>query len=294
MIGFVKRVLSVIKGREISFIFYYIFVECIICDIFYNVHRWFMFLNTKNKKVVKKVNDSFMELNLNDKGISRDLYLYGIREKVATEKMKEILNKDDIVLEIGSNIGYYVLLESKRVSKIYAVEPVPNNFKMLEKNILLNNLKNVETYNISIGDKNGISSIYISDKSNLHSFVSCVGNKKVDVEMKTLDSFISDKEFPTVLRMDVEGYEYEILKSSKKFLEKMKKGSWIFIEIHKFQSRRAKEVFDIIKDSGFVLETEIQEHDRKKVFDSFTYKKKFKKITFHDNNARECFFVKEK
>ena len=92
------------------------------------------------KLVLKDVLGSKMYLDETDLGLSWDLITDGIREAYLVEIVKKELKKGDIVIDIGANIGYYVLLESKIVGekgKVYAIEPVPQNVDILRKNLFL-------------------------------------------------------------------------------------------------------------------------------------------------------------
>jgi len=213
----------------------------------------------RHKFVVKKIQKNRMYLNLKDEGISKDLLMYGIREQESTKEIKKILNKDDVVLDIGANIGYYVLNEARLIGnsgKVYACEPVPENFKLLEKNIKLNGFTNVETYNIALGNKNKETEMYISEKSNLHSMIRTrnVSDKKIKIQLLTVDEFLKNKKTPNLIRMDVEGYEYKILEGMKETL-KNKKFSKLFIEIHFhiMDKSESEALLEILKKDNFEI-----------------------------------------
>ena len=69
-----------------------------------------------------------------DRGISREFALYHVHEPIATEFMKGLLREGMVGIDIGANIGYYVLLEKRLVGsegKVVAVEPAPRNLELL-------------------------------------------------------------------------------------------------------------------------------------------------------------------
>ena len=91
-----------------------------------------------------RVLNHIMLLDIEDKGISRQLLLEGKREKGALEvftrelkRLQEAVGDELVVLDIGGNIGYYVLIEAfvSPRSRIYTVEPSPVNVNLLKKNI---------------------------------------------------------------------------------------------------------------------------------------------------------------
>lgn len=209
-----------------------------------------------SKITIKEVNGSLMFLDLADSGLCTDLFTRGIREIHHTDFMLKsgVLGKGDVILDIGSNIGYYALLEAKLVGDkglVYAIEPVSASFEVLKENVMLNKYINIKLFKIALGDVNEVSEIYVTEKRNLSSLRKCektVYSEKVNV--KTVDSFLQDKKTPNLIRMDVEGYEYNIIKGAQKILEENIK---IIMELHEglMTQRQMKEMFGILKTHGF-------------------------------------------
>ncbi len=103
----------------------------------WNHFRWQLHKHLLRKKTILcKVQSNWMYLDLVNEGISRVLAIYGIREADHTQIMKRELKSGMAVLDIGSNIGYYPLLEASLVGtkgKVYAIEPDPRNIELLKK-----------------------------------------------------------------------------------------------------------------------------------------------------------------
>lgn len=192
-----------------------------------------------NTLVVKKVQGSFMLLDLSKLGIHRDLFLYGIREPTATKILKKEVQKGMYVLDIGANVGYYALMEAKIVKPhghIWAVEPSPENAWFLERNITINGLDNITIHKVAIGDE--IGTIYLDvceeapnlNRVSLHKTKG--STKRISAEIVTLDEFVkrNNIEKADFMRFDVEGFECRIVKGGKKTLNKY--SPKIFLEIH--------------------------------------------------------------
>lgn len=217
-------------------------------------------IRSKDGFLLKEVQGSKMLLDLNDKGISFELALDGIREKESTKNIYDEINEGDIVIDIGANIGYYLLMESKIVGKngkVYGIEPVPRNFEMMSKNVEINAYSNIELFKFAIGDKAEVSRINISDKCNWSSMIYLENAdviKTVDVDVIRLDDFIKNKKYPDFIRMDVEGYEYNVIKGMKSILES-KKPLKIFIELHPHIMGKNKTIFvlNYLKKNGFEI-----------------------------------------
>jgi len=172
-----------------------------------------------------------------DRGISKELALYHVHEPVTTEFMKGFLKEGMVGIDIGANLGYYVLLEKRLVGnegRIVAIEPVPRNLELLRQNIALNGLSGVTVVGGAVGERDGVGTMFISRSSNWHSlFPSCLcDGGAIEVPMCTLDSLVHRLQMPRVdfVRMDVEGYEANILSGMKETLRKFRPR--LLMEVH--------------------------------------------------------------
>jgi len=214
--------------------------------------------------VVKDIQGSKMRLSIKDKGVSRELALVDIREKLFTETLQGELKEGDCVLDIGANVGYYALMEARLVGpqgKVYAVEPVPYNVQALESNVQLNDYGNIETFQLAIGEHDGTLPLYLSDHPNWCSFYpSGKVTGKIDVTVNSLDSFLKNKRPADIIRMDVEGYEYEVVNGMRGILES-NMPLRLFIEFHPdiMGKQRAEELLSILKHHQFQLRKVILE-----------------------------------
>ncbi len=203
--------------------------------------------NKPKEKTIINVLGNKIIIDPAEHGVHRDLWIDNIREPLVTSEFISCLRPDDIVVECGANIGYYALLEAQRVKKVYAVEPYKKTFDQLNDNIKLNGYTNIETECIGFSDKKGKEKLYINRKSNWNTFREqdkINEDNYVECDMNTIDNFFSNKpKKPTVIRMDVEGYEGNILKGAKETLKSIR---MIFLELHG-DMIPSEDVLDIIK-----------------------------------------------
>jgi len=203
-------------------------------------------------------------LDLTENSIHKQLILDRVREHAATDIMVSFIEPDDVILELGANIGYYVIMETKILSDkgyIYAVEPSPDNVALLKANIELNNAKHIEIFNMAMSDQQGVAKLYMGPACNLHSLVDRSDQTERDfmeVQTDSVDHFLEDKKPITFLRMDVEGYETVILNGMHKTLESpvLKK---LFIEIHPMviEPDVMRAFLEQIENAGFEIEAAI-------------------------------------
>lgn len=209
--------------------------------------------------IVRKIQGSKMLLDLEDAGVSRELLTTHIREPFLTALLRKELKKGDIVVDIGASIGYYALQEARLVGmrgKVYAIEPVIDTYSLLLRNIAMNGYRNIKTFNIAIGERNHTSFINVSDLKNCSTMSKPIGReyrKRQPVLVLPLDRFIKGKRHPILVRMDVEGYESEILEGMVGLLHSNHPLK-IVMELHfNLLGDRMLPMVRTLKDAGFKI-----------------------------------------
>lgn len=142
-----------------------------------------------------------------------------------TKVLTDEIHLGNIVLDIGANIGDDTLLLAKIVGpkgKIYAFEPDPDNFKLLKKNVRVNNYRNVVLVDKAVSNKNGKIKLYLSDnnKADHRIYGSESERKSVDVSMVSLDNYFRNfKKKINVVKIDIQGAEMMAFEGMQKILK---------------------------------------------------------------------------
>ena len=141
-----------------------------------------------------------------------------LKRKVFYQKF---VNKNDLCFDVGANIGNRITPLLKIGATILAVEPQENCYKYLKHKfgdritIITKGLCEKECIRkFHISNANTISSFsdeWINSVKN-NRFKEYHWNKSIDVEMTTLDKLIDEYGIPSFIKIDVEGYELEVLK----------------------------------------------------------------------------------
>ena len=142
----------------------------------------------------------------------------------------------NIVVDVGANIGLHTLNMAKIVGntgQVFAFEPDPSNFEILEKNVKINNYQNIILEQKAVGDKNGRTTLYQSDHPGMHRIFPQTKQAKcqVQVELTSLDKYFIDSNLTdkiNFIKIDVEGLEFSVLKGMKNILKNNKKIKILF------------------------------------------------------------------
>ena len=177
---------------------------------------------------------------------------------------------EGIFLDVGANIGKYTIIMARKLGShgiVIALEPNPDIYNRLIFNIKLNCLINVIPLNIAADSENRRMTLFVDPL--YHGFSSLLypldsklaeteGGKKeklhsVEVETRRLDDIVEelkiDKEIRLV-KIDVEGYEAEVLKGSSRIIERYKP----MIVFEAWDEVRLKRVEELLLRFGYEIQ----------------------------------------
>jgi FkbM family methyltransferase len=132
------------------------------------------------------------------------------------------LKKDDVVIDAGAYFGHFTIYAAKKVGnngKVICFEPDPLNYKILNKNIRLNKLKNIKVIKKGLYNKDMILSFQqagtdssLNNKNN---------SKNIKVNVVDLDNELKRMNISKVnfVKMDIEGAEIEAIQGCKKIMK---------------------------------------------------------------------------
>lgn len=134
-----------------------------------------------------------------------------------------LLPNDALVFDIGANVGTMTTIFASLGAKVIAVEPNPDCARHIERTT---SRDRVEVLQAAVGEKNGQADLEISDRKDKMSSLSSEWreavtkgnpsyarqwNRKLTVPMITLDSLVQQFGAPFYIKIDVEGYEHQVL-----------------------------------------------------------------------------------
>lgn len=141
-------------------------------------------------------------------------------EETETQTILSFVKEDTVMLDIGANMGFYSIRVGQKASagKIIAFEPDPGNFATLQKNLALNNLTNVTTYNAALSDKKDTMRLYKHpfNVGDYRLYNDGDFSEYVDVPTLQLDDIVNER--VDLIKIDVQGFEYFVLKGGTSLL----------------------------------------------------------------------------
>lgn len=167
------------------------------------------------------------------------------------------IEKDDVVVDIGANIGVFSIYAAcKTRNAVYAYEPFPENYEALEQNLRVNGLSNVKPHRLAVSDTSGIELFFNSGTSQQHHLkkvTSGATNNYMEVPSITLKDIMDDNHIAQIdfLKMDCEGSEGIILRSTPEdYLHRIKK---IAMEFHDHLSEfKHDQIRDLLEKADFM------------------------------------------
>lgn len=169
--------------------------------------------------VHKWIEDSRFFVRNGETGLTQNIYV-GLAEFEDMMFLLHCLQKNDLFFDIGSNSGSYSILGGAVAgANIVAIEPVRETYERLIRNLELNHLESSSiALNVGLGAESGFLTMTSSLDTTNQIVLGDTQKATTQVEIKTLDG-ISVNLSPTLIKIDVEGWETEVLRGGFKTLQ---------------------------------------------------------------------------
>jgi len=205
-------------------------------------------------------------------------YFLHKRPPIEPQVWKEVARiKGDLFVDVGANVGIYSTRLSSHFLRVYAFEPNPNVLPVLKKRIDSSSRHNITIFPLALSDMNGQANFYIDPHEGFigsaetlmpvfkynpelgpgtgpaHTYI---GRESVIVSAATYDSQV--REMADLVKIDVEGAEFKVLKGAKDALNQGKIRR-IIVELHDKDAK--DDLFEILAGYGFKLK-QLDSHPR--------------------------------
>jgi FkbM family methyltransferase len=168
--------------------------------------------------VVPFVNDVRLVVAPGMTGATGNVYC-GLHEFEDMALVFHALRAEDLLVDIGANVGAYTLLGAAAGARCLALEPIPSTFGWLMRNVAINGLGDrVRALNLGLG--RGEDRLRFTGGRDTVNHVLAEGESAddaVEVPVRALDAVLEGQR-PTLLKIDVEGFESEVLAGAERAL----------------------------------------------------------------------------
>jgi FkbM family methyltransferase len=147
-----------------------------------------------------------------DTGMTQNIYC-GLQDLEDMAYVLHVLTPQDLFVDVGANVGSYTVLTcAASGARGYCFEPVPSTYRRLLDNLVINNLTSrVKAMNIGLAGED--SELTFTDSENCTNHVVAAGESRAEsitVQVHRLDSILGS-ESPSLMKIDVEGFEKPVL-----------------------------------------------------------------------------------
>lgn len=217
------------------------------------------------KPLGKTVIDTIYNFQLNidpvvDNGVERALYYYGTYERGTLDIIGKILKQGDVFVDVGANIGLMSIYAGLKVGEkgsVYAFEPNPNTKSLLLENIHLNKIKNIKVEGLALSNEIKDSKIY--DRWDINRGGASLikpsnPTQSYDIHETTFSEYFNLDQEIKLIKIDVEGFELEVLKGAEAFILNTKTPPVLIIEFSSMRVNTFGEdtepLYTYLKDLG--------------------------------------------
>ena len=212
--------------------------------------RYIFYFNKYSKNVI--IDNVIYDLDLRHL-IDRRFFFHKGYEDELFNPLNDIINKNkiDFFLDIGSCWGVYSLRLAgiHKNLRILAFDPIKTNIERLNISIEKNNFENIECFHTAIGSKKDKVTLGATEKHSPNYEINEINSVINETsELNYLDFFLETKDKSLILKIDTEGYEFEVLKGAKNLLNNNK----CFCQIE-IKDNNKEKVFSFLNDLNYNL-----------------------------------------
>jgi FkbM family methyltransferase len=218
-----------------------------------DIDQWIYKLIVDNETIIECDENVSMYINPSDFVVSRRIWREGEFQPRIRDYVNKNLDKGDVAIDVGANIGYFTVIMGKAVEHtgmVYAFEPNEENRQILKKNVQENELDEIVVVRSeAVSDQNGSAELSIADiNKGSHSIIkSKKPQNVVEVPTVKIDNVINDK--IDLIKVDVEGAEDKVVAGMEQILSKY--APTVILEYNpKLWDRDIRDTFGPLSDAG--------------------------------------------
>jgi len=178
--------------------------------------------------------------SLNNSSVVKAILAGRTWEKKIVKIFQEHVNKDDVVLDVGTYIGLHTIELSKLAKKVISFEPQPLVSACVKKTLNAMEIKNVDHYHMALGNETGWTHIHTNGDgdASIRGIRDAKFCQSFKCKIDRLDNIVKEK--VKLIKIDVEGSEFQVLAGAIELIEEHKP----IIIIETFKTKRNLKLLD--------------------------------------------------
>jgi len=191
--------------------------------------------------------------------LERFVWFHGNHEVEVWQQISKFLDKHETFWDVGANIGTIAIpaLLDERISEVHCFDPNPVVTERLRHNLRLNG-SHFFVHTIALSSYSGTGTLYLAsgNHSDMASLVLQRGTEMVQVQITTLDQLVANGFHPpTVIKIDVEGLEEQVLLGAQNLLRSSPPKIIVFeTECDQFGNILNNRLTDVLSQFGYSIE----------------------------------------
>ena len=234
----------------------------------YKRTKWHVYRWTRNSQGIVSSSEQGYKIRLHFSDVSAPHIYFGYYEPEETLQVCQLVSSGMIAMDIGANIGYFMLLMANRVGpegRVYGLEPNPLLFTRLKENVDLNpglSDGRVVLHQAALGARDEEAEFFCPILG--HEGVGGLKNtnraplsETIRVPVRTMDGFLAAERIDRLhfIKMDVEGGELDVLRGAQRALEELR--PTILFEAFEANTApygyRVFEILSYLEQRGFIV-----------------------------------------
>lgn len=198
----------------------------------------------------------------NDDDIGRQIWVMGVFDVCVTETLWRLIDRGDQVVDVGANFGYMTSIMAVRVGalgRVLAFEPNPEVFAELQQNIQTwrqaGQGADLAAHQIGLGARAGTATLVVPPadlQSRGQASIRSDGARwgdHIPISVRRLDEFVSSETPIGLVKLDVEGYEEQVLRGAEALLRRRRIRDLVFEEHRPYPSPASR----LLESCGFTV-----------------------------------------
>lgn len=172
-----------------------------------------------------------------------------LHEPAVSRMLMKSLTPSSVFVDVGAHLGYFSMIAAQTASAVFAIEPQEFLIGRIHRNICANHYDNVHILYAAAGNEPG----FVRMPKIGHAGAKVGGDEGSLVPMVRLDDYFNGERTPTHLKIDTEGFEYQVLEGATKILETR---PVLYIELHDTMDQfghTIDELHELIKGYGYQI-----------------------------------------